>query len=221
MQKRGIELLALVLLLVSAVHAIPTENRDPRIGITRITDFQTDNIHILRLQNFSGAVVKEVSELQQNIDQLQEQISHMQNQLNGLNPAPTQTVIKEILPQNFDTNLNLITAQLVDIENQLSTIQQQPRPIPQPIPAPRMLFILNAALLIAVFGTVFYFHKNTPADDNQQEKHQAQHHLNNAILTTLNNGISTDAIRETFTLQGWGEKAVETAIKTSLKQKYG
>ena len=84
MQKRGLVIGMLVLLLSSSVSAVPSGFSLQSAGTARYTDFETDNIHILRLQNFTRAVVEEVGGLEKNLQDLSSKLDAIESQLDEL-----------------------------------------------------------------------------------------------------------------------------------------
>ena len=215
MQKRMVFPIV-ILLFAELVGAFPTEYSDPQNGIERITDFETDNIHILRLQNFSALVVQEVSGLKKNFVVMQAQLADIQKELDEL-----KSVSKIRVPEVsglVSNNLNAITARLVGIESQLNSVHEKPIGVSS---NNSLLLILNLVVLVGVFATFFFVQRIPFVDERALEKQHAQLHLNNAIAQALNSGISQAKVRETFVLQGWSSVFVDKALDAAVRQKYG
>ena len=117
--KKGVVVLIFFIALVVSVTAFPTGVPAPNVGVQRYTDFETDNVHILRLGNFSAAVVQEVSQLEKSINAMEEHLKTIQAQLDGLKTNAVQQKAEPVQ----DGGLEKITAQLVSIESAMNQLK--------------------------------------------------------------------------------------------------
>lgn len=206
MVKKGVVAIIAVLLSLNYVFAAQGEE-----GITRITAFETDNIHILRLQNFSRAVVEEVADLKLQLNEMQQQLATIQMQLGELKKEPSQDNRQE-----FSSNVNSITAQLVGIESEINNLKENKK-APQETQPLQFIFILNALIFVFTVVLLFFVSKNNSPNEKKIAEVHAQLHLNNAVKNAIKSGINVDKIRQTFVMQGWNEQRVEKALQESVK----
>lgn len=208
MQKWGVVFVVL-LLLSSVAFAVPTGVPSPNEdieGVTRITKFETDNVHILRLGNFSRAVVNEVSNLQQNISLIQQQLAVIQEQLEELKQAKNVPVVD-------NSGINRISAAVVGIESEIqqlksgsnnNNIQWQ--------------LVLNAVILLGIFALFLFIRVNGPFDSRRQAELHARLHLGNAVRNALKTGVPVEQVRQRFVSQGWNSLWVDRAIEDGVKR---
>lgn len=211
--KRGVVFVLLIFLsnLVFAVSTgVPSPNDDIE-GVTRITKFETDNVHILRLGNFSRAVVKEVSNLQENISVVQQQLIDIRAEIAEL---------KNLLPANApvvdNTQRNQITAQLIGIEAELQQLKQHSS-LPESSWT-SITTILNAVILLSIFALFLFIRVNGPFDSERQAELHARLHLNNAVRGALKTGVPVEQVRQRFVAQGWNAVWVDSAIESGVKR---
>lgn len=211
MQKWVVFLVVLILSSVS-VLAVASGVPNPKEGITRISDFETDNVHILRLGNFSRAVVKEVEGLKGNIYSIEDKLSKIQSQLEELKSAP-QTV-----PADDEKTANQITAQLVSIESELKNLKQKNVPAENSQGTVIFIFVLNLLIFAVAISTFFFVRKNSFFDEKKQAELHAQLHLNNGVKNAVKNGASIASVRDSFSMQGWSEERIERALVEAIKK---
>ncbi|MBI4140941.1 hypothetical protein HY485_03840 [Candidatus Woesearchaeota archaeon] len=213
MQKWGV---VIVLLMLSSSVAfavstgVPSPNDDV-VGVTRITDFETDNVHILRIANFSKAVVTEIVGLEQNISVMQQQLNNIESEISGLksllaSPSPVD-----------DVRANEITGQLVGIEAELQMLKKQGSSLPA-TSLNSALFVLNGVILFSIFALFLFIRVNGPFDSRRQAELHAQLHLNNAVRNALKSGVPVEQVRQRFVAQGWNNKLVDSAIEEGVKR---
>src|SRR3989344_6254585 len=108
--------LVLAILLAAGVLAIEPLvslrlSEEPLPPPSRINKFETDNVHILRLQNFTRAVVQEVDDLESEFDSLNVQLNRIKLQLDQLEQA------RQAMPlANYDGQLSELGIQLTNLQ---------------------------------------------------------------------------------------------------------
>lgn len=218
MKKRaGFSFIILILFSIS-VFAIANDNIPPgNEKIMRYNDFETDNVHILRLSNFSAAIVKEVNSLQTNINELQDKLTAIQQQLKEIK-TPSQVSAQ----QDSSTDFNKITAQLVSIESEINKLKQPEKNSAVnavvAVPPLSSIIMLNLVILLGVGAVFLAVRKNGFVDEKRQAEIHAQLHLNNAVKNAVKSGIAVDKVRQTFLQQGWTNERVERALREAIKQ---
>ena len=213
MKKWGVVVVLLLLLssVASAVSTgVPSPNADVG-GVTRITDFETDNVHILRIANFSRAVVTEIVGLEQNISVMQQQLNNIESEISGLklllaSGSPADTV-----------HTNEITGQLVGIEAELQMLKKQSSSLPA-TSWNSGLFVLNGMILFSIFALFLFIRVNGPFDSKRQAELHAQLHLNNAVRNALKSGVPVEHVRQRFVAQGWNAAWVDIAVEEGVKR---
>lgn len=214
MKKWGVAFVVLVLLsnIVGAFSTgVPSPNDDVE-GVTRITKFETDNVHILRLSNFSRTVVKEVSDLQQNISIMQQQLAGIQSEINGL-----KTLLSSARPFGNE-HANEITGQLVAIETELEQLRKQNSSLSNKSELTSVIFVFNGVILFSILALFLFIRLNGPFDRKKQAELHARLHLNNAVRNALKSGVPVEHVRQRFVAQGWNTVWVDKAIEDGVKR---
>lgn len=208
--KKGVVGFVVLLLLSSLVSAIstgvPSPNEDVN-DIKRITNFETDNVHILRIGNFSRAVVKEVSALQATLKEMQDQLNTIKTDLDALKKS-------QVVNPEVSNSLNQITGQIIGIESEVTKLNKDG----DKIDWVSLIIIGNVFILLSV-GIVFVTLRKHPAfDEKSQGVLHAKLHLNNDVRNALKRGASIDNIRQSFVRQGWKQEMVDEALHEAIKR---
>lgn len=196
-----------LVLFTSVVFAVPNE------GITRITDFETDNIHILRLANFSKTIVTEVEGLKTNLDDIQGKLAEIQVQIEEFKKLPQTSTLQ------FSDNANQVTAQLVSLESEIKNLKTDDKETTSSGVSSQLslLFGLNIFILIVAVSTFFFIRHNDFFDEKKQSEFHAQLHLNNSVKNAIKSGVAVDKVRSSFISQGWNSERVEKSLQEAIK----
>lgn len=209
-----------LLILCVSVFAVPSGLPNPKEGIVRITDFETDNVHILRLGNFSRAVVVEVEKLRGDLRAMSDRLVVIQSQLEDIKQESVKPAVPVVNSNSgVSGDANQITAQLVSIESELRNLKSD-RELSKNIENSELssvLFVLNLLIFTVVIGT-FFFIRNKVGDEKTNEEFHAQLHLNNAVRHAVKSGAGVDKVRNSFVLQGWSEERVNRALEAAVKK---
>ncbi len=216
----------LVIMIVLASASIALEPivslrmaNEPLPPPARINKFETDNVHILRLQNFTRAVVREVDQLEQQYDGLNSQLNRIQIQLNEL-----QQTGQELPQANYDTQLLELSTQLTNLQRDLralSSIQSQAvREVPEnnqmeeSVPA----LVLMMVFLFGMLGLVILFVRNRMhyVDEEKHATMHAKFHLTNYLKHSLEKGESISKLRQHFVNQGWSHEKFDEALQEAM-----
>ncbi len=208
MQKWGVVFVVLVLLssVAFAVSTgVPSPNQDVD-DITRITKFETDNVHILRIGNFSRAVVKEVAGLQENISVIQQQLAVIQEQLEELKK------VKEIPAKIDDSGINQITSAVVAIESELEELKNKKQ---EPV---ELTLVLNGVILLSIFALFLLIRVQYGDNDKKKAEQHARLHLHNDVRKAIMAGVPVQKVRQNFVAEGWNSAWVDKAIEEGVKR---
>ena len=206
-----------LLYLCAIVFAVPSGLPNPKEGIVRINDFETDNVHILRLGNFTRAVVVEVEKMREDVSLLRDRLVVVQSQLEDIKKDSIKTSVPVSYPE-LSNDVNQITSKLVSIESELRNLKSS-ADSDKTAKNPELsgaLFMLNLLIFLIVIGT-FLFVRKKVGNEKYEEEFHAQLHLNNAVRHTIKNGSSVDKVRDSFVLQGWSEERVNRALEAAVK----
>ncbi|MBI4017008.1 MAG: hypothetical protein HY363_04935 [Candidatus Aenigmarchaeota archaeon] len=218
--KKGV-LAVLVIVLSAQLYALET-TVSPRLADepfpppARITKFETDNVHILRLQNFTRAVVEEVDQLESEFDVLNVQLNRIKLQLDELQNA------RSLLPQaNYDGQLADLSIQLSNLQQDVRSLNiqgQSVRDVQKDGSIPALLVMM--VFLFGMLGIVMVWVRNK-MHNVDEEKHAAMHakfHLTNYLKHSVEKGESISSLRKHFTNQGWSNERFDEALEQAMRK---
>ncbi|MBI4147904.1 hypothetical protein HY490_01305 [Candidatus Woesearchaeota archaeon] len=222
MKKSVLALLCILLAAsVFAIEPLVTSRLgdEPYPPPARYNNFETDNVHILRLQNFTRAVVKEVDQLEVRFDNLNTQLGRIQGQLNQLE------VNREVISApNYDAQLLDLSTQLTNVQREIKNVNIQSQVVKDvsnsnlqdSIPALFMMMVF----LFGLLGLVMMWVRNR-LHNVDEEKHEAMHakfHLTNYLKHSLEKGESISRLRKHFAEQGWTSEKFDDALEQAMRK---
>src|SRR3989344_2624675 len=196
MKKRSVVLLLVLSTIVFADvpydSVYPAVNTSDKEKIPRFQDFPLDNIHILRLQEASMSLGRNVSELH---DQLAQYQQYQTNQISGMQ-AGIDNLRKE-----FQTRTNTIQ----------STIQQIPQPT-APSKTPFIFLLVSNIILFAIVLILLTIIHKKPLP--QDHTHPAPPELIEYIRMNRKN---SHELRLELLKKGWKPIFIENAMKIARR----
>jgi len=211
----------LLTLGVSALTPIVSEHikEEPLPPTVRYTNFETDNVHILRLQNFTRAVVTEVDGLRNEFDDMHVQFARIQMQLEELQRATRKTP-----SANYDTQLSALSTQLTNLQRDVRSARSIQSHVVKDVPqasGESLASIAFVLLILFVCGglLMLFLQRRTPAIDVKKyaEVH-AQLHMTNYLRHAIDRGENIARLRKHFSNQGWTQEQFDTALDEVLKK---
>lgn len=209
--KKSVWLIVLLVLTTTTLALDPVvSNRikeEPFPPPARYTNFETDNVHILRLQNYTRTVTQQVAQLEDELGNLNAQLQRIQ--LNQLNQP------------SYDTQLGMLSTQLTNVQRDIKTIGVQARAVDDlPITGNTTpALIVMMLFLFGMMGTIIIWvnKKTTGLDEQRFTQFHANLHLTNYLKQALQEGQNISTLRKHFLTQGWTNDNFDDALEKAMK----
>ena len=224
MQKR-IWIVLIIFLAVNTFALDPVVSskikEEPLPPPARYTNFETDNVHILRLQNFTRAVVQEINQLETEFDNMNIQLNRIQLQLEEL-----QQLMHRSPQANYENQLSTLGTQLTNLQRDIRTASNIQSRVVENVPKQNFAESIPALtimmmFLFLMFGllVVWIKNKNQSFDEQKYANIHAQLHLSNYIRHSIDKGESISHLRKHFTSHGWSNDQFDTALEKEIAKK--
>ncbi len=221
--KKRLWVVIVILLAASAFALEPVVSEhikeEPLPPTVRFTNFETDNVHILRLQNFTRAVVSEVGDLRTEFDNMHVQLARIQMQLEEL-----QRSVKKNPSAQYDTQLSALSTQLTNLQRDIRSARSIQSQVVKDVPQQSQeSFTSLAFVLLIVFVCggllILLFQRKTPSiDAKTYAQIHAQLHMTNYLRHAIDRGENIARLRKHFSSQGWTPEQFDAALDEVLKK---
>lgn len=206
--------LVIIIVLTTASFAIDPVVSDrikeePFPPPARYTNFETDNVHILRLQNYTRAVTAQVAQLEDELGSLNAQLQRIQVQLS------------QYQQPNYDSQLGMLSTQLTNLQRDIKTIGIQARAVNDlPTASTTPAIIVMMVFLFGMMGTIIIWvsKKTSNLDEQRLTQLHAKLHLTNYLKQALQEGENISVLRKHFLSQGWTNDKFDDALEEAMKK---
>jgi len=216
MKKSVLVILAILIAVqLNALETVvsPRLANEPLPPPARINKFETDNVHILRLQNFTRAVVKEVDQLESEFDNLNVQLNRIKLQLDEMDRNPAQA--------NYDGQLSELSIQLTNLQRDvraMSNIQGQVVRTTKSEDTPALVVMMIFLFGMLVLVMVWVHNRMHYVDETRHATMHAKFHLTNYLKHSLQKGESISKLRKHFASQGWSDEKFDESLQEAMEK---